>query len=112
MSVRESLKRDLKQAMKERNRASAATIRSALAAIDNAEAVPAGKTDPLGTAGLAHDVPRRVLTSDEITAILRAEADELRAAYDGYRSNGQRDSAEEMRAALHVLARYVAVDVP
>lgn len=115
MSVRETLKRDLKQAMKERNKASASTIKSALAAIDNAEAVPIEDTDPsapLGTAGLARDVPRRDLTDADIAAILHAEAEELRTALAEYESYGRTDNAEEMRAALRVLARYVDVEAP
>lgn len=115
MSVRETLKQDLKLAMKERNKASASTIKSALAAIDNAEAVPVEDTvpsAPLGTAGLARDVPRRDLTDDDVATILHAEAQELRTALAEYESLGHVDTAEEMRAGLRVLARYVDVDVP
>lgn len=113
MSVRESLKRDLKQAMKERNRASVSTIKSTLSAIDNAEAVPVedpGPSNPLGTGGFARDVPRRDLTDDDIAVILHAEAQELRSALAEYESRGYDAKAEEMRAGLRVLARYIGYD--
>lgn len=109
MSVRERLERDLKQAMKERNRPAVSAIKSALSAIDNAgavAAVPVDSTAPLGPAGFAPDVPRRELTEDEIVALVRAEADELRAAAEEYEGYGKAERAQELRSALRVLAPY------
>ncbi len=48
VGVREQLRRDLRRAMKERNHLAVRAIRSLLAAIDNAEAVPIQHTFETG----------------------------------------------------------------
>ncbi|WP_157930477.1 GatB/YqeY domain-containing protein [Glycomyces xiaoerkulensis] len=112
MSVRQALKQDLKQAVKDRDRTAASTLKSALAAIDNAEAVAAVEADPdrpMGEAGLGGDVARRELGEDGIAAVLRSEVAELRAALAEYERLGKAGKTAELRAALQVLGRYTAV---
>ncbi|MQA07581.1 MAG: hypothetical protein GEU98_03335 [Pseudonocardiaceae bacterium] len=110
MPVRQALRDDLKKALKERDKTATATIRSALAAIANAEAVPVpddSQALPLGTVGLSSDVERRALDPEDVREILRAEAAERRTALAEYQRAGQQAMAERMRAELQVLARYV-----
>lgn len=114
MPLREVLRDDLRRAMKERDTAAVSALRSALAAIANAEAVAVPEHDPtaepLGTAGLARDVPRRVLGADEVVAIVRDDVDARRAALPSYERHGDPARVERMRAELRVLSRYVDAD--
>lgn len=97
--------------MKARDRAAVAAIRSALAAIDNAEAVdPAhaprpGSTVIAGAAvGLhAGEVPRLELSGEQVVALVEAEAVERMAAARHYDELGRPDEAARLRAEAAVL---------
>lgn len=103
--------------MKARDAVAVAALRSALAALDNAEAVdparaPApnsGRADLVGTvAGLrAAEVERRSLTDAESEEIVRAEIAERQAAARGYEHAGQREHAGRLRAQAEVLSSYL-----
>jgi len=93
VTIREGLRAELKVAMRARDTASTAAIRSALGAIDNAESVDtAVATERIdGDARIAGavagagstEVRRRTLTDDEVADVLRAEiADRLDAAVE------------------------------
>lgn len=114
MPLREVLRDDLRRAMKDRDIAAVSAIRSALAAIANAEAVAVPDHDPtvepMGVVGLARDVPRRALDAEEVVAIVRRDVDERRAALPSYERHGDPARVERMRAELRVLARYVDAD--
>ncbi|QLY29845.1 GatB/YqeY domain-containing protein [Nocardia huaxiensis] len=111
---RTTLRADLKQAMKDKNRPAVAALRSLLAAIDNAEAVDASHVSAgaietsaagLGTA----DVPRRELTAEHIDTIIESEHNERISAakqYDDFPGGAAR--AAELRAEAAALAKYVA----
>ncbi len=115
--VRARLRAALKAAMKERDRAATATLRSALAALDNAEAV-----DP-ASAGLAEveheriagtvgglgagEVPRATLDEQAARAVVQAEVDERRAAADDYDRVGEAERAHELRGEAELLARLL-----
>ncbi|MQA06791.1 MAG: hypothetical protein GEV07_30215 [Streptosporangiales bacterium] len=110
MSIRDRLRADLKTALKERDRVAASTIRTALAAIENAEAVDAVEvdgTDPMGTVGLSRDVSRRALSPTDIRDILRREVDERQQAISTYETTEQHPEADRLRTELRVLERYV-----
>ncbi len=85
-SVRSALRRAVKDALKRRDRRTADVYRSALAAIDNAEAVPANETARTGAIGASAvgvgrtDTPRRSLTERQMMAVVAAEAQERRTA--------------------------------
>jgi len=94
------LRNDLTHALKARQPHVVSAMRSAISAIDNAEAVqldpdanPARNVDPLGGSFGSGEVPRRTLSSDEIRSILQAEADERTAQAGAYRSLGRQDEA-------------------
>jgi len=74
--------------MKQRDRAAVAVYRSALAAIDNAEAVPGDEVPAAGAiespvVGVGRmEAARRLLTEEDMVAIVRREAQERRTAAD------------------------------
>jgi uncharacterized protein len=116
--MRASLRADLKAALKARNRVAITALRSALAAIDNAEALPVDH--PLGNgtgtgnehvagsvAGLgAAEAERRHLTEADLRSIVGNEVRERSVAADGYEQVGRHDLAERLRAEAEVLSRY------
>lgn len=86
-------------------------VRSALAAVENASAVDgalptATQTGPIAKAvsGLgAADVPRRNLTDEEATDIVKMELAERRAAAADYRRLGQREEADRLESEAIIL---------
>lgn len=117
--VKDRLRADLYAAMKAQDRTASAALRSALAAIENAEAVEidagadghdhggsdhvAGAAAGLGTA----ERPRREIGDEQIAAILR---DELRQHLDAAAhatAAGKPDLADENARQARVLSRYV-----
>jgi uncharacterized protein YqeY len=133
--LRSTLRRDLTTAMKARDAAAVAALRSVLAAIENAAAGrPAefplaefpsaefrpgvGRSPIAGSvAGLgAAEVDRRELTDAELTEIVRAEVTDRRAAaleYNGMHQagrSGQSDRADRLHQEADVLASYLPPD--
>ncbi|ASR36747.1 hypothetical protein BAY61_19050 [Prauserella marina] len=116
-SLRDDLRGSLKAALKARDRGAASALRSALAAIDNAEAVPEG--EPLGggaesehVAGAASGVGstearRRALTGADIRTVVENEVRERRAAALEYERLGRAEPAERLRAEAAVLERHL-----
>ncbi|WP_306371517.1 GatB/YqeY domain-containing protein [Nocardiopsis sp. CC223A] len=114
--LRALLRADLVAAMKARRPEAVSALRTALAAIDNAEAVtaPAGT----GAAGSEHvagastgvgstEAPRRVLSAEELHGLLHAQVAERRAEAGRYTDHGRHDAAERLRAEADVLAGYL-----
>lgn len=100
--------------MKERNRPAVRAIRSLLAAIDNAEAVPIQQTFDSG-AHVAHaavgagagDQPRRELTGADLAQIVEREARERASAQDEYLRAGREDEAQELAEELKIVSAYL-----
>ena len=107
------LRAALRAAMKERDAVAMSALRSALAAIDNAEAVPVSRQRPAappseaapsenvpiagGVAGLGGaEVARCAVTEEEAAAIAVAEAADRRAAARDYRAAGRADRADRL----------------
>ncbi|MFJ9516807.1 hypothetical protein ACIRPK_00815 [Kitasatospora sp. NPDC101801] len=113
--LRERLRAALPAAMKGRDKVATSALRSALAAIENAEAVdvPAGASRPSsaiewiavgpGTA----EADRRVLTEARIEQIVRAEIADREAAATGYDRTGPAERAALLRAEAAVLSAQV-----
>ena len=105
----------LTEALAARDMTAASALRSALAAIGNAEAVGIGG-DQAGsrstsayfagaTAGLGSaEAPRRVLSEAELGQIVRAEISDRQAAAREYDALGRADRARRLRHEVHVLA--------
>jgi uncharacterized protein YqeY len=115
-SVPDRLQHALGAALKQRDSAAVSALRSALAAISNAEALPASPT-PRGRAGQyvagavagvgAAEASRRTLTEAEITSIVATEIAERRAAAAQYEQAGHADRADRLRQEADVLAAVV-----
>lgn len=115
--MRASLRDDLKAALKTRDRVAISALRSALSAIENAEAVPAdrpsaGVAESEHVAGAAAglgaaEAERRHLTDADLRSILEGEVRERSAAAREYEQLGRSDQAERLRAEAEVLSRYL-----
>lgn len=109
--VRDELQDALIRAMKERDGVAVRVLRSVIAAIGNAEAVTLtpGELSGLGPAhGVgATDVPRRTLTEDEITDIIRDEVRERQIAAADYERLGHRERARALQNETVVLAELL-----
>lgn len=115
--LRATLRRDLAAAMKARDPDAVAALRTAIAAIDNAQAVAAPEAAPPATsahiagarAGLgAAEAARRPLTADELEAILRGQLAEYAREADGYAAHGQEAAAQRLRNQASLLSRYLS----
>lgn len=109
MTITDRLKSDLVVAMRERDPVRVSTIRSLIAAIDNAGAVPVEwqgyDYDP--KTGLGHDVERRAVTDSEIARIIALERDDLAAARDQYLRFGETAQADEFERRVEIAGSYL-----
>jgi len=102
--------------MKTHDKIAVTALRSALAAIDNAEAAEPSDAPAIqhgaiagGVVGLgAGEVPRRVLSGGEVAEILRARIAEWRAAADDYERSAHQDQATRLRAEADIVAHLLA----
>ena len=115
-AIRDRLQTALRAALRVRDKTAASALRSALAAIDNASAVPAEPAPGVASgphfagaaAGLgAGEAPRRGLTAGEAERIVRAEIAEREAAATGYERAGHADQAGRLRREAAVLLSAV-----
>ena len=116
-SVRTVLRRDLAAAMKARDSVSVSALRSALAAIENAEAVDMTTNPPPATenshiagsvSGLGNaEVERRVLGDGEAERLVRDEAEERQSVARDLERAGCHQRAARLRAEADVLLRYL-----
>jgi uncharacterized protein len=117
--IRQRLQLALREALKARDTVAVSALRSALAAIDNASAVPA-RPAPTGASGPhfagaaeglgAGEVERRKLTKPDIEEIVRAEVSERQAAIVDYDRTGHTDQAGRLRREAHVLLSVLNPD--
>ena len=91
MSIKETLKSDLTEAIRSSNKVVSGTIRMVLTAITNEEV--SGKE-------------ARVLTDDEIITVLSREAKKRREAAEEFAKAGRTDKAAEEKAEGEVIAKY------
>lgn len=109
--IRDQLRTLLTRARMDRDRSVSGALRSALAALENAEAVAPGAAATPGSAHVAgavdfgaREAERRTLTEAEEHAIVAAEVADLRGAADQYDQVGEHDEASAARRAADVLA--------
>lgn len=114
LPLRQRLRQALVTAMKARDQVAVAALRSALAAIDNAEAITpepsaakaaAIETSPIGVG--ATEVSRQTLTEVEIAGIVRAEVAERHSAALDYEEASQPQRADLLRNQAKVLAAHL-----
>jgi uncharacterized protein YqeY len=110
-NLRARLRTALSAALKERDAVRVSVLRTTLAALDNAEAVPvpepAGESrspevSPVGVG--ARDVARRDLSDEEVERLVRAEISERRHAAEVYEQAGEHDHALRLRQEAGTLA--------
>lgn len=116
--MRANMRRELTAALKTRDRVTASALRSALAAIENAEALPADHTavrtvanEHIAGSVVGHgaaEVERRDLSDLEVRAIVETEVQERSAAATEYERIGRNDMAQRLRAEADVLSRYLS----
>ncbi|WP_114907412.1 GatB/YqeY domain-containing protein [Ornithinimicrobium murale] len=91
-ALKDTLQRDLHDAMRAKDRVRSSTLRMALTAISNEEVA--------GTQA-------RVLTDDEVLKVLTKEAKKRREAAEAYTSAGRQELADQEEAELVVLEAYL-----
>ncbi|HVT69699.1 MAG TPA: hypothetical protein VHF26_18250 [Trebonia sp.] len=115
-TLKGALRRDLTGAMKARDRDTVAVLRTALAALDNAEAVTvptdgqvaaeahvAGAGSGVGST----EAGRRTVTGDQAREILRGLIAEQTGEADRYDTLGRATAARQLRARAAVLGKYL-----
>jgi hypothetical protein len=114
--LRDALRRDLTRAMKAREPDAVSALRTAIAAIDNAEAVPPVDDDPVGTSGHiagaraglgAAEAARLHLTASQQRGILRDQISGYTAEAEHYDALGQQAAASRLRNQARVLTAYL-----
>ncbi|MFF8673633.1 hypothetical protein [Streptomyces sp. NPDC015242] len=100
--------------MRSRDKAAVSALRSTLAALDNAEAVPLGEDSPragaleASPAGAgATEAARRELDEHEVVHLVRAEAGERLEAAARLTTPAHADRAARLRSEAEVLLRFL-----
>lgn len=114
MSLRVRMRQALPEAMRSRDRAAVSALRSALAALDNAEAVPVGEVELRGSAleqspvgAGTTEAARRELSERDAADIVRAEVTERLEAAAQSAMPAHADRAARLRAEAAVLLRFL-----
>ncbi|HTJ72429.1 MAG TPA: hypothetical protein VL551_33120 [Actinospica sp.] len=113
--LRDRLRAAVPAAMKARDRSTVAALRSALAAIENAEAVDidddararAGAIEASLVGVGAAEIARRELTEADVAAIVQHEIAERRAAAATYEAAGHVERAAGLVAEADALAAHL-----
>jgi uncharacterized protein YqeY len=107
--LKDRLRTDLKTAMRERDMRHASLIRTLIAAIDNAEAVP---IDAMAARIRAREdvgeVPRREIDASTLDEILDREVASRLAAAEDYERHGRDEDAARLRGEAELIAPYRA----
>lgn len=104
--IRLRLQSDIPAAMKARDSLRVSVLRTAVAAIANAEAVDATGSQP--ASGLhANEAPRLLVHDHEAVAIVVSIRDELHEAAEEMRALGQHEVAEEKLRQATILDAYL-----
>lgn len=109
------LRADLLTARKARDTTATAVLRSTLAAVANAEALPVAEAALTGegpiagaASGLgATEAARRELTDEDIRGIITGEQAERLSAATDLEAHGAVEKAEQLRAEAELLAAYL-----
>ncbi|KMO74384.1 hypothetical protein BST22_15385 [Mycolicibacterium chubuense] len=113
---REQLRRDLRRALVARDQDRISALRTLIAAVDNAEAVPVNDDALRWTDGpiagsasgvRSTEVPRRQLAMTDVHAVLRDLIGEYDTHTRDYRSMGRHDAADRLRRRADTLRGYL-----
>jgi uncharacterized protein len=108
-SLPDRVQADLLVARKARDAAAVTALRTLLAAFSNAEAPPAPSTSSIAppTVGLVEH-ERLALTAEDHLRILEEQIVTRQTAIEEYDEIGQADAADQLRAEVAALERYLA----
>jgi uncharacterized protein len=120
--LRSALRRDLTAALKARQAETVSALRTALAALENAEAVEVQDQDNASSAS-AHfagarsgpgsaEVPRRQLDPEDLRSLLEAVISDFEREARRYHSLGQAEVARRLEGRAAVLSAYVPTPPP
>ncbi len=118
--LRVTLRNHLTEAMRARDRQTAGAMRSVLAALENAEAVPTAHAAPAAAsehyAGAADGVgageaERRVLTVDDERVIVEREIAELRSSAEVFAAVGEHQRSSELTRLAGVVEELIEAEV-
>lgn len=110
-AIKARLRADIRAAMSAKQMTEARVLRTLLAALDNAEAHPvvAGHTPyvehPFGDKAV--EVARKVLSTEDIEAVLKAELEERVTAARDLEQHGKTAEASALKAEAALVARYI-----
>lgn len=107
ISLRERMQADLVLAIKAGDRTRVSVLRTALAALANAEAVVDPHQSSTPAAFGTTEVPRRELDEAEVRRVLTEELDELRSTGDELRRRQRSTDADDLDAKRAILATYL-----
>ena len=107
MELRDQLESSLQSAIKARDRVTITALRSALGAIDNASAVEPARAWPPRLGVGAGEAVRRVLSMEEVVAILHAEIAERTTAADEFERLRRPAESARLRAEARVLRAHL-----
>lgn len=107
MSALSLIRGDLEKALRTtRDRVEISTLRTLIAAVENATAVDIEPTSE-PKLGLGHDQPRRALSDEDVAGIIIAERDELVDAATRYRDLGLKDEVADLESRARIVERYL-----
>jgi uncharacterized protein len=109
--VKQTLRADLRAAMRAREALRVRVLRDLIAALDNAEAVPLGERHEryveLAFGDPAAQAQRLSLTEADVTRVLETEAESRRTTAADLETRGQTARAAELLTEAALVARYV-----
>jgi uncharacterized protein YqeY len=110
-AVKARIREDIRAALRARNLREAGVLRTLLAALDNAEAHPvAGGHTPYVARTFgdkAVEVARKVLSAEEVDAVLHRECDEKLSVARQLDERGRAAEAADLTAEAAIVARYM-----
>ena len=111
--LHQRLAASLPGAMRARDQVAVSALRSAIAALGNAEAVPvdsmprAGAVEEANVGAGAADAPRCELDEAEAHAVVRQEVTSRHEAADALAGHGRHEEADRLRAEADVLRTHL-----
>lgn len=106
--MKDRLRADLLAAMKERDMAEVGTLRTLIAALDNAEAPPAAQRVAMPGDDMTTETERLLLDAGTVAAVIAAEIAERERAAAEFDRLGRADRAAQLRAEAAIGRRYLA----
>ena len=107
MDTVERMRKDLLAARKNRDQLIVETLQAALTRITNAEAVAPGALVAANGVGIT-EVPRKMLTSEEVQALIDEELNELTEAHANMVAHPDHPYAKDLASKITILTQYKA----